>query len=254
MDDDTQKETFEKSPDGQSEDEEVPETPPENPVEQMSEAEKTIHFAEVQAKAIIEDAKAEAEELKAKAIKEAESELRELRRKAREEGYSRGFAEGMAEATATGKIEREKNAERLEAEIQRFLEDAAAEKARLLDETKEDMKNMALAIAEKVIRVSLRSSNDILLRMVDAATDTHKRCEWAHIYIADCDVKGKAKTIPEMTTALMHISDRVKIIPMTDDESGTCIIELPDVILDASVSTQLNNIREVLDGVSPDKD
>ena len=41
---------------------------------------------------------------------------------------------------------------------------------------------------------------------------------------------------------------------MADDESGTCIVELPDAILDASVSTQLANIREVLDSVGTDDD
>ena len=116
------------------------------------------------------------------------------------------------------------------------------------------MKDLAVAIAEKVIRVSLKNSSDILLRMVDAATDTHKRCEWAHIYVADCDLNGKVYTAPELTAALGHISNRIRVIPMADDESGTCIVELPDVILDASVSTQMEKIKEVLDGVMPDRD
>ena len=111
---------------------------------------------------------------------------------------------------------------------------------------------MALTVAEKVIRVSLKNSDDILRRMVEAATDTHKRCEWAHIYIADCDVHGKANTVPELAAALSHISDRVRVIPMADDESGTCIVELPDVIYDASVSTQMGNIREILDSTGTD--
>ena len=33
---------------------------------------------------------------------------------------------------------------------------------------------------------------------------------------------------------------------MGDDESGTCIIETPDEIIDASAATQLNNIRSIL--------
>ena len=35
---------------------------------------------------------------------------------------------------------------------------------------------------------------------------------------------------------------------MADDESGTCIIEMPDEIIDASVSTQLDNIKDILHG------
>ena len=39
---------------------------------------------------------------------------------------------------------------------------------------------------------------------------------------------------------------------MADDESGTCVIEMPEEIIDASVSTQLNNIRNMLSDVHPD--
>ena len=121
------------------------------------------------------------------------------------------------------------------------------EKELLLEKSKEDLKELALAIAEKVIRVSLRSSSDILIRMIEAATAKKRRCEWVQIYIADCDARTNAQTIPELTEAMRHLSDRVRVIPMADDESGTCIIEMPDEIIDASVSTQLDNLRGVLD-------
>ena len=60
-------------------------------------------------------------------------------------------------------------------------------------------------------------------------------------------------TVPQLAKALSHVSDRVRLTPMTEEESGTCIIEMPDEIIDASVSTQLENIRTVLAGTEPDK-
>ena len=51
---------------------------------------------------------------------------------------------------------------------------------------------------------------------------------------------------------MRHLSDRVRVIPMADDESGTCIIEMPDEIIDASVSTQLDNLRGVLENSEMD--
>ena len=33
---------------------------------------------------------------------------------------------------------------------------------------------------------------------------------------------------------------------LSDDEAGTCIIEMPDEIIDASASTQLKNIRDLI--------
>ena len=108
------------------------------------------------------------------------------------------------------------------------------------------MKELALAIAEKVIHVSLKSSGDILIRMIESATAKRRRCEWVQVYIADRDARASANTVPELTEALSRLSDRVRVIPMTGDESGTCIIEMPDEIIDASVSTQLDNLRGLI--------
>ena len=213
-----------------------------------------IGFARIQANAILADAQEEAEHYKEQARAEFEAELEEARKAAKEEGYSRGYAEGMASAMQEGMEERQRMAQEQVKAIEGFLEGAARARDRMLDDAREELKDLAISVAEKVIHVSLKNSSDIILRMVDAATDTHKRCEWAHIYVADCDVGGKAYTVPELTAALSHIADRVRVIPMPDEESGTCIVEMPDVILDASVSTQLGNIKEVLDGVVLEND
>ncbi len=214
-----------------------------------AEEEDPLAFARVQANAILADARKEAQHYKDEARAEFEAELEEAKKAARDEGFSRGYAEGMAQAMQEGREELARMSLEQVKAIEGFLEGAARARDRMLDDSREELKDLAVAIAEKVIHVSLKNSSDIILRMVDAATDTHKRCEWAHIYVADCDVGGKAYTVPELTAALSHISDRVKVVPMPDEESGTCIVEMPDVILDASVSTQLENVKEVLDGV-----
>ena len=77
-------------------------------------------------------------------------------------------------------------------------------------------------------------------------TDKRKRREWVHIYIAECDAKRLSQLPASLSATLSGLSDRVRIIPMGDDESGTCIIETPDEIIDASAATQLNNIRSIL--------
>ena len=239
--------------------EDEPELEPEEEEEeeQPREEEDPIAYARVQAKAILEDARREAEreieEWKAREREAFQRELEQEREGARQEGYDTGYAEGMGHGMREARAQRDELVNGQIKTIERFMEQAAREKAKILEDSREELKDLALAIAEKVIRVSLKNSSDILLRMVDAATDTHKRCEWARIYVADCDLTGKAYTTPELTEALGHISERVRIVPMPDEESGTCIIELPDVILDASVSTQLGAIKEVLDSTALDK-
>ncbi len=205
-----------------------------------------VDFARVQAEAILAAARLEAEQIKEKALQDAEAEVHELYRAARADGYNGGFTEGMASAMSEAQSEIERQLAEQGAEFKRFLEAAVHSRDLVLQDTREDLRDLALAVAEKVIRVSLKSSGDILLRMIDSATEKHRRCEWVQIYIADCDTKNIALSTPELTAALGHLSNRIRIIPMADDESGTCIIEMPDEIIDASVSTQMDNIREVI--------
>jgi flagellar assembly protein FliH len=103
-----------------------------------------------------------------------------------------------------------------------------------------------MAVAEKVVCVSLKSSSEVISQMIQAAIDKRKRKEWVRIYISECDAKRMVQLPPSLTTALAALSDRVRIIPVAEDEPGTCIIEMPDEIVDASAATQLSNLRGVL--------
>ncbi|MCI9543626.1 FliH/SctL family protein [Acutalibacter muris] len=232
------------------------ESPPPDTGEQAREAEQKkpvkkkepgpIDFAQVQAEAILAEAAEEARKLREKALAQAEEEAEELKRQAHTEGYQAGFAQGMAEGRQEAKVQREQMAAAQEKEITAFLKDAVRARDQLLEDSKQDLKELALAIAEKVIHVSLKSSGDILIRMIEAATAKRRRCEWVQVYIADCDAKASVNTVPELTEYLSRLSDRVRVIPMTGDESGTCIVEMPDEIIDASVSTQLDNLRGII--------
>ncbi|MCI8880496.1 MAG: F0F1 ATP synthase subunit delta [Clostridiaceae bacterium] len=205
-----------------------------------------VDYARIQAEAILSQAREEADAMKEAALVQAQEEIQQLRREARSDGYNAGYAEGMASGMSEGREERERQAMEQGKIVKEFLESAVKQRDQLLDETREELRDLALAIAEKVIRISLKSSGDVLMRMIETATEKHRRCEWVQIYIADCDAKNLAMSMPELTAALGHLSDRVRIIPMADDESGTCIIEMPDEIIDASVSTQMDNIRELM--------
>lgn len=232
------------------------ESPPPDTGEQAREAEQKkpvkkkepgpLDFAQVQAEAILAEAAEEARKLREKALAQAEEEAEELKRQAHTEGYQAGFAQGMAEGRQEAKVQREQMAAAQEKEITAFLKDAVRARDQLLEDSKQDLKELALAIAEKVIHVSLKSSGDILIRMIEAATAKRRRCEWVQVYIADCDAKASVNTVPELTEYLSRLSDRVRVIPMTGDESGTCIVEMPDEIIDASVSTQLDNLRGII--------
>ena len=214
-----------------------------------------VSFAQIQAEQIIADAHRRAEAILDQARLEAELKAQELFESSRQSGLEAGRAEGLAEGAAQalqeGQRARQRQAEELAADFDKFLERAGAALDRQMDENVDDLRDLAIAIAEKVVCVSLKSSSEVICRMIQTAIDKRKRREWAHIYIAECDAKHLSKVPASLMTALAALSDRVRIILMADDEAGTCIIETPDEIVDASAATQMNHIRTLLSDAGP---
>lgn len=240
------------------------EVEPESPAEpEEAPSENPVSFAAIQAEAILSAARTEAENIHADALAQAErihagitaqaqEEAEQLREDARLTGYQEGYAQGIAAAAEEIRSQREQQAAEMEKELQQFLENVALAHDELMDNTKEDMRDLAIGVAEKVVRVSLKSSSGIIARMIQDATSKLKRREWVHIYVAGCEAKGLAQITPRLTRSLSALSDHIKIIPMADEESGTCIIETPDTIIDASASVQMANIRNILQDIPPD--
>ena len=214
-----------------------------------------VSYAQIQAEQIIADARRRAEEILDQARLEAELKAQELYESSRQSGLEAGRAEGLAQGAAQalqeGQRAQQRQAEELAAEFDRFLERAGASLDRQMDDNVEELRDLAIAIAEKVVCVSLKSSSEVICRMIQTAIDKRKRREWAHIYIAECDAKHLSRVPAALMNALSALSDRVRIIPMADDEAGTCIIETPDEIVDASAATQMNNIRILLSDAGP---
>ena len=217
-----------------------PEPPPE------PKKETPVHYAQLQAELILNQAREEAEQILAQARQRAEAEQEEIRAGARDEGYREGYAQGTAKAMEDAIRDREAAAERMEKDVAEFLEKASLAREEMLGQTREEMLDLCIAIAEKVVRVSLRSSSEVIVRMIQTATERMKRQEWVHIYIPGCDARGVAQISPALTTTLGGLSQHIKVIPMGDEEDGTCIVETPEEIIDASVSTQMSNIRDIL--------
>lgn len=208
--------------------------------------ERALSVAQAQADELIRNAQAKAEHIIEQAKQAAEAEVARIHQQASEEGYSQGYAEGQRKGQQEASAAMHKAAQESVEAVQRFLTQANNMRDEKIDKLSGELLDVAVTVAEKVIHVSLKSSEEIIKRMIVAATEKLKRREWVQIYVADCDVKGVAQSDPSLSAALSSLSDHIKIVPMRDAESGTCIVEMPDEIIDASASTQLENIRSVI--------
>ena len=240
------------APDITAPDEEA-EEPPEEPEPDVPEPQRAppgpdtpVQYAQLQAELILKQAREDAEQMMAAAREDAAQELESIRAGARDEGYRAGYMEGTAKAMEDSARDREEQAKRLEEDVKVFLEKASLAREEMLMQTREELLDLCIAVAEKVVRVSLRSSSEVIVRMIQTATERMKKQEWVHIYIPGCDARGVTKISPALTTTLAGLSQHIKVVPMGDEEDGTCIIETPEEIIDASVSTQMSNIRDIL--------
>lgn len=245
----------------EQETEEVPlpqmEEPEQGPPEEPPASAAPLQYAQVQADQMLLEAKRQAEKILGDARQEAQRHAEMLYEDARRSGWETGHAEGVSQGSAQVLEENrrvcEEKIKALSEEVAQFLERANAALDRQMDENIGELRELAIAVAEKVIAVSLRSSSEVIGRMIQAAVDKRKRREWVRIHIAECDAKRMARLSPALTAALASLSSQVRIIPMADDEPGTCIIEMPDEIIDASAATQIHNIRSMLADIPADE-
>ncbi|MCI8341655.1 MAG: flagellar biosynthesis/type III secretory pathway protein [Firmicutes bacterium] len=203
--------------------------------EMLREAEETLNAAKAEAQKILQEAEAQAA-----ALKEEET------KKGYEAGYDNGFQKGYDDAVEKVNITIAAETGEFLNELKEVIESVAHKKEDVLRRYIDDLKEIAIAVGEKVIKVSLKSSGDIIERMIVAATERLKTKEWAKVYIAKADAEVMVEGSRDIIRALSDISEHVKVVAMENEKSGTCILEFPDEIIDASVGTQVENIKEIL--------
>ncbi len=221
--------------------------------EEKQRAEQEIEESILRAKEIEQEAALKAEEILQKAKEDAEAlvekakeQIEQMKKAAEQSGYEKGMLEGRKKAETECKTEYEKMSRNILQDVKEVIENVEQMKEDLLKRYRNQLKDVAIAIAEKVIQVSLKSSEEVIERMVISATERLKTREWAKVYIARCDAELMVEGDTVLLQHLNHLSDHVKIVVMENETPGTCIIELPDEIIDASASTQMVNIKEIL--------
>lgn len=190
----------------------------------------------------------------AQMLTDAQAEADEIKTRAREEGleigerqgYEKGYLDGYEKAQTEVEKTLKKEADDLLKELKDLILSVEQSKKDLLDKYKDDLKDIAIAIAEKIIRVSLKSSGDIIKRMIISATEGIMSKEWVKIYISRCDAEMAVNGDTMLINSISYVSDHIKIVVMENEAPGTCILEFPDKVIDASTNTQIENIKEII--------
>ncbi len=200
---------------------------------------KELEETREEVRRLLEDSRLEAEQMKSQARDEGH-EIGER------EGYEKGYLDGYEKAQQEVENTLKKEADELLLELRDLIASVEHKKREMLEQYKDDLRDIAISIAEKIIRVSLKSSGDIIKRMIISATEGIMSKEWVKIYIARCDAEMAVNGDSMLINSISYVSDHIKIIVMENEAPGTCILEFPDKVIDASTNTQIENIKEII--------
>lgn len=222
--------------------------------EESIQTKELLEQAEKQANELLEQARMQAQKIISEAQQEAQAIIDEKVQQAMEEAAERGYSEGFEKGNHEGYLAAEnavnegmiQEAAAFGKELESAIEDFNKRKEEILHSNLNDLSDLAVNVAEKVIKISLKSSKDVVAKMIVAAAEDCRNKQWAKVYISNEDKAIAMNLEKELIDALNQISANVKVVVMEDEPSGTCIIESPDQIVDASVGTQMDNIRQIV--------
>jgi flagellar assembly protein FliH len=180
--------------------------------------------------------------------KELEDEIRasfELERKeAEKEGFTRGQESGFVE----GKAE----VERLVQRTQVVLERAQDKRVEILEETEQEIVNLVLLIARKVIKVISENQKNVVVSNVVQALRKVKGRGNILIRVNISDLKLTTEHIKDFIN-LVEGAKSIQIVEDTSVDEGGCIIETDFGEIDARIASQLAELEAKILEISPIK-
>ncbi|WP_028273861.1 FliH/SctL family protein [Atopococcus tabaci] len=204
-----------------------------------------IREARLESEAILQEATIESKHLVEAAQKEAE----QLREAAQEEGYQTGlqtgYQEGLQKGFAEGMEQAQKDIERMKLEAKQLLQEAHEEIQRYQSEKKDELLDLAVKMAEKLIHNQLEESRDGILELAKP-----------YLYQLDKEEEYVTLTVHPNQLAFVrdHLDDvkaiapgtRFMVLPDADLETDGVMIESSRAVVDLQVKKQLDGMLKEL--------
>lgn len=200
-----------------------------------------------EAKIILDTAEEEAVLIRKTAEYAAEKIKEDAYSEAKTKGYSDGYQEGMTDAQKTIASAIEKETFKLKQEVEAVISSVSEAKNAIINNFIDELRDLAVSTAEKVVKISLESSGEVIKGMILSSVEELQKTQWLKIYISRFDFELLKETDYDLLDALSSVSEDVKIVVMEEEPLGTAIVETPQQVIDLSVSSQMNNIKEIIE-------
>ena len=221
---------------------------------QISSTKEDLYEIYNQREIIIKDATTEAFRIVNTAKRNAQLEVAEIKKRANEDGYNagleigknKGYDEGYQAGLKTIREELSKENETRLNELKSMIELIERNKQVIISKYENDISKLSLDIAEKIMRQKIELKDNFLTKIIESVIKDYKNVDWVKIYISDNEDAKMIEADKSLIDELNKISSDIKIEVKKDLSNGSCIVETPDSIVDASLDTQLNNLKEIL--------
>lgn len=207
----------------------------------VKEAKKELKQTEKKKEHILQEAYAAIERDRDEWIKTKES----YKKQAWDEGYKEGFS--------TGNQEGMDQYQELLNKANQIIESAWEDYHSTIEQSEEAIIDLAIYVAEKITRQKIEDEPLSFLPIVKAAIKELKDQSIVTIYVHPDNYETVFQHREELVR-LMDGDANVTIRLKNELPPDSCIIEHPFGKIDASIDTQLNQIREILHNVSMEKE
>ncbi len=191
-----------------------------------------------QVQALLNEAQAHVEMM----LNQAQTQADSLKEDAKKRGYEAGYG--------TGKEAAQQELMEQAAQLKQLAEAAAAEINDYLEKSQTEISHLAVAIAEKIITRELTINPKIIAEIVGNA-------------IKSANITGscRIRVHPDDHELLMPLWDPIPSLQPSERKwdlvsdqyvrKGGCIIEVDGGIIDAQIDTQLAQVQQAIDDISP---
>ncbi|MFB4162665.1 flagellar assembly protein FliH [Alteribacillus sp. JSM 102045] len=168
---------------------------------------------------------------------ESKQRIEQAFSEARDNGYKEGFAQGVKDGNASLEAAVE--------EVQYIITSAKEEYKNYLEKAEPVILELALAVANRVIYKSLNDEDGTWLEIVKNAVQEVKEHEEIAIHVPVSRYEETNQLRQEIENLLTHSEDLL-LLPDSQLEDGQCIIETSYGRVDASLDSQLQELKTKL--------
>jgi len=172
-----------------------------------------------------ENAKKNAEDI----IAQAKAQYDDICKDAYNTGYKQGFEDKTAEL------------EKFVKKVDTTIEQLKITTGRELKRLESEIETVALEVTQQVLSAEINKDATVMTEMVREAVRSVRDADWITIELSE-DLKSLYKELKKVT---LSEDTKIEIKTVPSETKGSVVLQLSDRIMDISVFTQLENIREL---------